>query len=167
MSATHQSLPPRPAVMGAYKPDWLEIPSGDDMAAFYPARAARREISGKVTMVCTVKADGRLSDCRIAAEAPKGEGFGQAALRLAPKFRMIPPDDLRSSAGEVTIPLVFQVPEGRSSTKLAPGDAKLLIFGGGGVAAVSAWLLVVMIWGLGRFHKSAAQQAERRRPSSP
>lgn len=152
--------------MGAYKPDWLEIPSGDDMAAFYPARAARREISGKVTMVCKVKADGRLSDCRIAAETPKGEAFGQAALRLAPKFRMIPPDDLRSNAGEVTIPIVFQVPEGRSTT-LAPSDAKLLIFGGAGMAAVAALLLVVMIWSLGRYHKSAAQRAQNRNPSSP
>ena len=157
MSAAHQPLPPRPAVMGAYRPDWLEKPSGDDMAAFYPPRAARREISGKVTMVCQVKADGRLADCRITSETPEGEQFGQAALRLAPKFRMIPPDDLRPNPGQVTIPLVFQIPEPSQTTGFGPNDARLFVQGGAVVAIVSTVLLIAFIWILGRYHNRAAR----------
>lgn len=156
MSATHQPLPPRPPVMGAYRPDWLERPSGDDMAAFYPARAARREISGKVTMVCQVKADGRLANCRITHETPTGEQFGQAALRLASKFRMIPPDDLRPNPGEVTIPLVFQIPEGSSVGWPTGQEAKFLVHGGAAVAIVTTVLLAAIIWILGRYHNRAA-----------
>ena len=142
--------------MGIYRPDWLEKPSGDDMAAFYPPRAARRDISGKVTMVCQVKGDGRLSECRIASETPAGEQFGQAALRLAPKFRMIPPDDLRANAGEVTIPLVFQTPEGSTVGWATGQEAKFLVQGGATVAIVSTVLLVAIIRILGRYHNRAA-----------
>ena len=147
--------------MGPYKPDWLEKPSGDDMAAFYPARAPRREISGKVTMVCQVKTDGRLSDCRIASETPMGEQFGQAALRLAPKFRMIPPDDLRDNPGEVTIPIVFQIPERSLTPAGGPKDARLLMQGGVVLASVAALLVVTLVWVLARYNTRATKRSGR------
>lgn len=164
MSASPHPLPPRPAVMDPYRPDWLEKPSADDMSEFYPAHAARHDISGKVKMTCQVKADGRLSGCRIDSETPKGEFFGEAALRLAPKFRMIPPDDLRANPGEVTVPLVFQVTEPRMTFRSDGSDARLLMQGGLIVSIVATALLAFIVLALGRYHVSATKKGSAKTP---
>lgn len=163
MSAAPHPLPPRPEVMGTYRPDWLEKPSADDMSAFYPAHAERHHISGRVIMVCQVKTDGRLSACRIESETPKGEHFGAAALGLAPKFRMIPPDDLRPDPGQVTVPLIFKIPEARTMIRPDDNDAQLLARGGLAVATIATVLLVTIVWVLGRYHITAT----RGRSASP
>jgi hypothetical protein len=72
---------------------------------------------------------------------------------------MIPPDDLRPNPGEVTIPLVFQIPEGSAVGWPTGQEAKLLAYGGAAVAIVSTVLLVAIIWILGRYHNRAATRA--------
>jgi TonB family protein len=105
------AVPERPAVMGRYKPYWTETPDSDDMSSFYPARAQRHDINGRVTLRCQVGPDGRLNACQVRAEAPQGEGFGVAALSLSEKFRMLPPDIPAGHAPpEITIPIVFEIP---------------------------------------------------------
>lgn len=96
--------------MGAYKPDWLERPTADDMEWAYPAHAQRKEIDGKAVITCKVGYDGLLRDCRVLSETPKGEDFGIAAIALSQKFRMLPPDSPPSKLEDVTIPVIFQVP---------------------------------------------------------
>ena len=146
--------------MGHYRPDWLEKPSGDDMAEFYPEHAARNNISGKATITCKVSSGGLLEHCQVVEESPAGEHFGEAALKLAPKFRMIPPDDPSQPAGEVTVPLIFAIPESRVLIRPdGPEDARLMAQIGGGLAAISALLLIAMIWGLGRYHNRTAKRA--------
>jgi TonB family protein len=95
---------PAPTVITA--PHWLERPSAIDVAAAYPDRAQRAQISGKAIVACRVGGDGRLYQCRVFAEAPLGEQFGAAALSLTPKFRMTPPAQPRPGvAPTIFIPI--------------------------------------------------------------
>ncbi len=157
MSAAPNPLPPRPAVMGPYRPNWIERPSADDLSRYYPDRAARQGVSGEVMMTCQVRVDGRLNDCRIQSEVPKGQHFGEAALRLSPKFRMIPPDDLKTAPGEVTVPLVFQIPKGEKRTPPTPREFRDAAQVGLGVAVVATALLVGLVVLLGRYHNRKAR----------
>lgn len=150
--------PPRPAVMGPYRPDWMEKPSVDDLEAFYPPHAARHNISGKVTITCKVMADGRLDACVVKEETPPGEHFGEAALKISPKFRMIPPDDPTAAPAEVTVPLVFQVPEPHVMIRPDTETQQMLTGVGAGVAVVATILLIVMIWVLGRYNIRAGKR---------
>jgi periplasmic protein TonB len=68
---------------------WLEQPTAQDFARYYPDRAKYEGVSGRATMECLVNADGRLS-CTIVSEEPEGWGFGEATLRIARHFRLAP-----------------------------------------------------------------------------
>lgn len=174
------AIPERPAVMGRYKPDWLERPTADDMEWAYPAHAQRKEIDGRAVITCKVGYDGLLRDCRVISEIPAGEDFGVAALALSQKFRMIPPDAGAASLPDVTIPVVFQVPRSERvpptmSGKPSPVFEVLQLFRVGlvsepqagsnqppqplpahdqkvlaGIAAVAFVLVLAMVFGLGR-----------------
>ncbi len=130
------------------------------MAEYYPSHAARNDISGKATISCEVTSGGLLTACKVVEESPPGEHFGEAALKLAPKFRMIPPDDPNAAPGTVTVPMVFQIPETTDSNLGLPSP-QILTSVGLGVAAISAVLLIAMIWGLGRYHNRAARRDPR------
>ena len=79
---------------------------------FYPERAWADGIEGGATIHCTVKKEGVLADCTIAAEWPDGAGFGDAALRMAPYFRMHPARDHGVPVDSViTIPFRFELPK--------------------------------------------------------
>lgn len=94
------------------EPNWLRQPNGDVFSRYYPDRAQRMEVSGRVTMRCRVTESGELTQCQIASETPAGYGFGDAALRLVPYFRLNPLDlDGRAVAGRmITVPVAFQGP---------------------------------------------------------
>jgi TonB family protein len=121
-----KTVPERPAVMGRYKPYWIEKPDGDDMSSFYPAHAERHHINGRANLKCLVGLDGRLADCRVLSEAPRGEGFGAAAIALSAKFRMLPPD---SSVGpglpQITVPIVFEIPNYNRRSAPKPQGAEI------------------------------------------
>jgi TonB family protein len=118
------AVPERPAVMGKYKPYWIEKPDGADMSSFYPARAARQDLNGRARIKCVVAADGRLAECRVLSESPPGEGFGAAAVALSSKFRLLPPDGpVGSPAPEITIPIVFEIPAYNRRIKPKPEAA--------------------------------------------
>ena len=53
-----------------------------DVMDYYPARAMNDEQQGVATIDCIVQADGRLADCVIVSESPKGYGFGAATVRM-------------------------------------------------------------------------------------
>lgn len=101
---------PRPSVIT--QPDWLSLPSGDDMAKFYPKAAADARIEGRAVLRCTVTAAGDLADCTAPGEEPVGSGFGEAVLNLAPLFKMKPmtKDGVPVSGGKVAIPIRFVLP---------------------------------------------------------
>ena len=70
---------------------WVKLPSAEDLAKVYPPDALHQGVEGQATLRCTTQPDGRLADCAVAAETPSGQGFGEAALKLAPRFRAEPP----------------------------------------------------------------------------
>jgi len=95
------------------KPDWVAKPTGDDLARYFPERAQEEGVAGKATITCVVTAQGLLERCKVVKEAPKGYGFGEAAVGMASAFRMSPKrvDGQAVEGGRVTIPLVFSVPK--------------------------------------------------------
>ena len=64
---------------------WLKFATLDDMTDFYPKRANDDEVEGIVTISCRMAAHGRLTNCQIVSETPKGYGFGDAAGKLLEK----------------------------------------------------------------------------------
>jgi len=102
--------PPRATVITA--PDWSRKPDAEDMARYYPDRAQRMGVNGHATIKCTVTASGSLTNCQVVSEAPDGQEFGSAALKLSHLFKMRPmaKDGQAVSGGVVSIPLSFQVP---------------------------------------------------------
>ena len=66
---------------------WMAAPTYAEVAAVYPERARERMVGGQATMKCEFDAGGRLDDCSVLGETPRGLGFGSAARLLAPKFQ--------------------------------------------------------------------------------
>lgn len=128
-------------------PDWAEKPSGDDLARDYPERAARKGLGGRATIVCKVKLDGRLSDCAVVSESPPGEGFGDATLKLAAKFRMTPQtrDGVPVDGAVVRIPVVYSPPPPMSIT--IPVQARRWFFVAALILAGGAILLLALLIG--------------------
>ncbi len=104
---------PAPAAAGALaQPAWRQRATGEDLARVYPRQAARRRVEGIAMVTCTVTKEGDMAGCRVEQEAPMGEGFGEAALKLMPKFRMHPltRNGLSVEGGVVRIPIQFRLP---------------------------------------------------------
>lgn len=90
-AATGNRLEMHPVVM-VDNPVWVAAAGFDDLARAYPAKGGGAE--GYVAAHCKVEPSGRdaglLHGCQIIKEAPQSQGFGQAALSLMPKFRVMP-----------------------------------------------------------------------------
>lgn len=61
---------------------WVEAPTLADMAAAFPRAAKATGAVGGAELVCTAGGDGRMTDCDILGETPRGQGFGSAARSL-------------------------------------------------------------------------------------
>lgn len=67
---------------------WQQHPNADDIQKVYPRPALRNRDTGVVELVCKVNAESRLEACKVKSETPPDAGFGEAALKLVPKFKM-------------------------------------------------------------------------------
>ncbi|HSV03287.1 MAG TPA: energy transducer TonB [Phenylobacterium sp.] len=119
VEVSHNPLPMRRVTLMT-DPVWARAPSFDDLARVYPREAAGAE--GYVVAHCGVTHDGYLKDCSVAKELPTRRGFGAAALKLAPQFRVMPQIMARAPGGapvEVDVPVRF-APPGPERTVTAP-----------------------------------------------
>lgn len=93
-------------------PDWGHGPSANDIGRIYPKAALAARLGGRATIHCGVAVTGDLTDCRVISEDPVGNGFGDAALALAPKFKMKPQlrDGVPTPNGQINLPIVFAPP---------------------------------------------------------
>jgi len=104
-------------------PDWIEKPSGDELASVYPAAAQLLLIPGHALIGCRVAVSGDVEACSVIEESPRGEGFGAAALLLTPRFKMRPQriNGLAVGGAPVRIPISFALPDRGLPT--APADS--------------------------------------------
>jgi TonB family protein len=95
------------------KPKWVGLPTADAMAHSYPPAAFDKRLTGRVTLACVVQQSGGVGDCTVAGEDPDGQGFGEAALKMAPAFKMSiwTDEGLPTVGGEIRIPIRYQVAE--------------------------------------------------------
>lgn len=104
-------------------PDWVRLPTPEDLFAVAPAQAMRRGIGGRATLVCRVSRQGALFDCVVESETPEGMGFGAAALALTPQLLMKPgTKNGEPVVSEVQIPIDFSGLReiGRSLSRIRP-----------------------------------------------
>lgn len=72
------------------------------------------EREGVAYLLCTVKDEGTMDQCRVIAEYPVGRGFGDRAMGMAPSFKMRPRNkanlsDPTEPKGRVVIPVGFDL----------------------------------------------------------
>jgi beta-lactamase regulating signal transducer with metallopeptidase domain len=111
---------PAPTATLIPQPEWLEKPTLADLVAAYPA-ADKDELGGMAVLDCRFADDGRLTGCRVASETPPEDGFGAAALKLAPLFRarLLTPEGTKVAGSAVRIPFRFQGPHGAPAPALS------------------------------------------------
>lgn len=104
--------------------DWVRRPSGDDLRRYTPAESLTLGREGRATLTCAVTARGLLRDCVILHETPEGFGFGQAAVRITPlfKIRTSPWADTPPPSTPVTFDVRFPTPASADEKARRPGS---------------------------------------------
>ena len=93
-------------------PNWLVVPSQDDIARVYPSQAQKQKVGGNVVITCMVDPDGYLADCVVDSETPPGLGFGNAALEITAYMRMLPATNYGVPVpAKVNVPVSFLPPK--------------------------------------------------------
>ena len=72
-----------PAAAQTTQTVWLAAPTAADVAAAYPEKARAAGLGGGVELMCSAARDGSMRDCDVLGESPRGQGFGNAARKLA------------------------------------------------------------------------------------
>lgn len=104
-----------PTELYVVEDDWRYRPRHKEAAKLWPIRAADYLTEGYAVALCTVTAEGGLASCRSVAEAPPGEHFGAAAVKIASLFKIKPvtTQGRVTDGATVRVPIRFIVPESR------------------------------------------------------
>lgn len=93
------------------KPQWAALASAEQTAAAFRA-VTEAGVSGtvRVMMNCAVQPDGGMADCKVVREEPAGKGVAEAALSLAPHFKVTTwtNEGLPTVGGRLNIPLRYE-----------------------------------------------------------
>ena len=91
-------------------PAWTALPAAADFQASFP-QTANGVNEVRVALVCQAAPDGALAGCAVDREEPAGQGYGQGALALAPKFKVGPwsQDGLPTAGAKVRVPIRYQL----------------------------------------------------------
>ncbi len=96
-----------PPIIG--KAQWVALPSGEETSAAF----GKLKVDGvaRVRLACVVVQGGGVTDCRVDQETPAGQGFGAAALSLAPHFKLTTwtVEGLPTVGGVINIPLRYEL----------------------------------------------------------
>lgn len=132
LQAAAAPAPETPAAAVASNPEWIRRPDAQDLRRFYPREAVRKGLPGRAVITCEINAEGLLTKCTVHEETPPGEGFGEAALKMASLFKMTPqtPDGQSVAGGTVRIPLRFSLGD-----RIDPVSAMLACYGQTAAAA--------------------------------
>lgn len=106
---------------------WAGGPTPEQLDKAFPPAARAAGVSGRSSIACKVKATGDLEACKVVSEFPTAAGFGQAALTVAPLFKLKPTtDDGKPLAGAIiTIPLVWKAPA-KPVIKVVPSPVEVV-----------------------------------------
>jgi TonB family protein len=90
--------------------EWKSFPSGDQIAHVFPDEAIRAKKSGWALLECSLTAKGGLELCQVIGEQPSDYGFGEAALRVAPRFKFASKskEDGGMEGSYIRVPVVLQ-----------------------------------------------------------
>lgn len=111
--------PPGAPPTGIFRdPEWIGVPDGTAVPYPEAARAAGVK-KGRGVVDCLLDSTGRLTDCRLVSEEPAGLGFGDAALKMAPAFRVNP----WTAEGRPVDGQRIKLPVGFSDEPAAPAPA--------------------------------------------
>lgn len=93
---------------------WKAPQAGQINGAFPSAARSSGVASGSAAIRCTRHDDGSVGECSVISESPAQAGFGQAAISMAPYFRLtVWGQDGRPTTTSVAIPFAFSnVPSG-------------------------------------------------------
>jgi TonB family protein len=111
---------------GTVMKEWVAAPKSNDLpkaslirfepqeifAKYYPERAMRMNVRGRVTVTCHLNGVGRLQDCIALNEIPSDWGFGESALKMSKRWKAEEqPPGQNLSEQDVTFTLDFKPSE--------------------------------------------------------
>jgi TonB family protein len=108
------------------KPQWAKLPTLEETAAAFSAVSKTVAGTVRVTLTCTVQPGGGVGGCTVAREDPAGKGVGEAALALAPHFRMTTwtMEGLPTIGATINIPLRYEGGPPPTPEAAVPAPAK-------------------------------------------
>jgi TonB family protein len=105
-SVSYRELDQARTLVGAR---WISRPGASAFDQYYPHAARNAGIQGNAMLDCIVNADGSLR-CLVANESPAGGGFGDAAIHIAPGFRVLQSEDGASAVGKrIRVSITFRL----------------------------------------------------------
>jgi TonB family protein len=114
--ASMSTLASTPVVLD---PPWMRVPTQAEVNAAWPKGATGVQ-SGQAALRCVLTRTGQLRSCDVISEAPRGKGFGRAALDLSKRFQVnVAPDDKGLRDYRVDLPFRFRDPSLPDNRKLA------------------------------------------------
>jgi TonB family protein len=90
MPAPTEAPVPTAANASIVRPKLVSAPDGPAVRNAYPPKALADQKDGSAVLHCRVSLSGTLVDCTADQDTPADYGFGDAALKLAPAFKLLP-----------------------------------------------------------------------------